>query len=70
MICRVTHSSANDAHRLVQPDQSLLNQVVASAADQEVRAGLQSHERRVPTYQRVESRGAAVARFQDQLKIL
>src|SRR5581483_10036406 len=61
---------AKVAHGLVEPDQALLDQIVAVAADEEVRARLQPHERRVALDQRVERSLVAVASLEDELEIL
>src|SRR5205085_5271577 len=54
-------------HRLVEADQPLLDQVVAVAADEEVRARLEPDERRVAPNQRVESGLIAVSGLEDEL---
>ena len=58
------------AHRLVEPDQALLDQVVTVAADQEVGARLQPHERRVAPDQPVERGLIAVSGLEHELQIL
>ena len=81
MICRVTQSSANErndvslsgpevAHRLVEADEPLLDQVLRVAAGEEVGARLQPDERGVAADQLVHRHRAAVARLQDELQIL
>src|SRR6266540_2243838 len=61
---------AEVADRLVEADQSLLDQVLGVAAGEEVRARLEPHESRVAADQEVERRAVAVARLQDELQIL
>src|SRR5262249_60190117 len=57
-------------HRLVEADQPLLDQVVAVAADEEVRARLQPDEGGVAPDQRLERGLVAVARLDGELQIL
>src|SRR5436305_5305897 len=58
------------AHRLVEADEALLDQVLRVAAGEEVRARLQPDEGRVPADQLVHGDARAVPRLQDELQIL
>ena len=81
MICRVTQSSAKErndvslscaevAHRLVEADQPLLDEILAVAAGEEVRARLQPDEAGVAADEVIHRRVVAVARLDDELQIL
>ena len=61
---------AEVAHRLVEADHPLLDQVVGVTAGEEVAARLQAHEAVVAAHQLIERRLAPVARLEDELQIL
>ena len=60
---------AEVAHRLVEADQPLLDQVVGLAAGDEVRARLQADEAGIAADERVERRLVVVAGAHDELEI-
>jgi hypothetical protein len=61
---------AEVADRLVEADHALLDEVVAVAASEKVRARLEAHESGVLPHQRVEGLAAAVPGTQHELEIL
>src|SRR5207253_7918250 len=61
---------AEVAHRLVEPDQALLDQVVAIAAGEEVRARLEPDEGRIAADQCIQRDAVAVAGLEHELKSL
>src|SRR4051794_3335928 len=61
---------AEVAHRLVEADEALLDQVLRVAAGEEVRARLQAHEAGVAADERVHRDAVAVPGSQDELQIL
>ena len=61
---------AEVAHGLVEADQPFLDEIVAVASGEEVRARLQPHEGRVAADQRIERRAVAVPRLENELEIL
>jgi hypothetical protein len=61
---------AEVAHRLVEADQALLQQIVGVAAGEEVRARLEADEAGVAANERVHGDAVAVPRLEHELQIL